>query len=186
MMNRFILVCGLLFATTASAAAQWGGGAKPTAAPANPAVAEIDALREAVAKAWLKSPLTWRRALFVRAPSPMFGAFEPRDGNVFKPGEKLITYVEPIGYVWKPTGDAYEFGVSVDFIIKGADGKILAGQEKFGEFLNTSHEKPQEFMLNLTLSLDGAAPGDYVLRYTLHDLGGAKTATIEQPFVIAN
>jgi hypothetical protein len=40
-------------------------------------------------------------------------------------------------------------------------------------------------MLTLTLSVDGAPPGKYVLEYKLHDIGSDKTSTFEQPFTTA-
>lgn len=70
-------------------------------------------------------------------------------------------------------------------MVKSADGKILAGQENFAKFVKTSRAKIQEFMLTLTLSVDGAPPGKYVLEYKLHDIGSDKTSTFEQPFIIA-
>jgi len=44
-----------------------------------------------------------------------YGAWVERPTNVFKVGEKLITYAEPIGYTWKPRGDTYDFGLTTDF-----------------------------------------------------------------------
>jgi hypothetical protein len=48
-----------------------------------------------------------------------------------------------------------------------------------------SRTKLQEFMLNLTMSLDGIGPGKYVLEYKLHDLGSEKIVVVDQPFEIA-
>ena len=178
----FILVSGAFASAPALAQTGWGTAAEKGA----PAIttADIDKLRDAVAVAWEKAPLSARRAMFVTRASPLVGDYDARAGNVFKPGEKLVTYAEPVGYTWKPNGDRFEFGVIVDFVVKSADGQVLGGQEKFAEFRMASRMKLQEFMLNLTLSLDGAAPGSYVLRYTLHDINSPKTFSFEQPFVI--
>jgi hypothetical protein len=39
-------------------------------------------------------------------------------------------------------------------------------------------------MLQLTLDLNNASPGDYLLDYKLHDQGTEKTTTVELPFTI--
>jgi hypothetical protein len=96
-----------------------------------------------------------RRVIFVATPTAKFGNYEEHASNIFKPGKKLITYVEPIGYTRKATGKIYEFGRVVDFIVKPADGKILTGQKGFAKVFKTSCAKLQEFMLTLTLTADG-------------------------------
>ena len=40
-------------------------------------------------------------------------------------------------------------------------------------------------MLNLTMNVSGAPPGDYVLEYKLRDITGDKSAVVELPFKIA-
>ncbi len=39
-------------------------------------------------------------------------------------------------------------------------------------------------MIHLTLHLNDAPPGDYLVDYKLHDLGTDKTTTLELPFTI--
>ena len=147
---------------------------------------EIDRLDAAVVEAWLKTPLTIRRAVFVAEHPEGFGEFVARTSNVFKPGEKLVAYVEPVGYGWKANGkDSFDFGFDVDFLIKSPDGKIVAGQENFAKLRQTSHARNREFMLTLTMSLDGAPAADYVLEYKLRDITGNKSAIVTLPFKIA-
>jgi len=145
---------------------------------------DFDALQSAVTDAWENMPLTARHVMFVAKTPENYGAWVERPTNVFKVGEKLITYAEPIGYTWKPRGDTYDFGLTTDFAVKSADGKILGGQEKFFKVEKSSHAKMQELMLTMTMSLDGITAGKYVLEYTLHDNGSDKTTTFDQPFTI--
>ena len=115
-----------------------------------------------------------------------FGQFVERKSNVFKPGEKLIAYLEPVGYGWKEAGDGkYQFGFDVDFLIKQPDGKILAGQENFAKLAETSQRRNREFMVTLTMNVSGAPPGDYVLGYKLRDIAAGKSTVIDLPFKIA-
>ncbi len=148
---------------------------------------EFEARQQAVVAAWEKGPLTQRRAVFVSVKPELYGAYEERKSNVFKAGEPLLTYVEPIGYTWKPVGNGeFQFGVVVDFVVKTRDGQILGGQEKLLTFAQKSRHKVQELMLNITLNVNGAPAGDYVVAYTIRDLNSAKASTFEQPFKIAN
>ncbi|MBV9828784.1 MAG: hypothetical protein JO001_24400 [Alphaproteobacteria bacterium] len=149
-------------------------------------IEEIQRRDAAVYEAWEKTPLTIRRAVFVSEHPNGFGEYAERGSNVFKPGEKLVAYVEPVGYGWKEQGDnSYEFGFAVDFLIKSADGKILAGQENFAKLNQQSHARNREFMVTLTLDVDGAPPGDYKLEYKLRDITGEKNTTVTLPFTIA-
>ena len=136
-------------------------------------LADIERAEAGVVSAWERAPLGVRRAIFVQERPKLFGAYAERPTNVFRRGEPLLTYAEPIGYSWTPGPDGFRFG-----------GKVLGGQEKFLTFSQTSQAKVRELMLNVDLNLTGAPPGDYVLHYVLHDVGSGRTATIEQPFRI--
>ena len=145
----------------------------------------IDRLGAAVVEAWDKTPLTVRRAIFVTQKASGYGIYEERPTRVFKPGEPLLVYAEPIGFGWKQAdGGLYEIGFAIAFVIKTPTGTILGGNENFGRVAQRSHVRNLEFMLNLTLDLTGAPPDDYVLAYMLRDITGPKSATLELPFTI--
>ena len=156
-----------------------------SASAASPAVKEFDAQLNALKDKAEKMPLSQRVAVFVIKPAEFIGAYEERSSNNFKPGETLRTYIEPVGYVWKAKADGFSFGFVVDFTVKSAEGKILGGQENFGKFDFNSRTRLQEVMLNLSLTLDGITPGNYILEYKLHDANSEKSALITQAFVIA-
>jgi hypothetical protein len=147
---------------------------------------EIGRREAAVVEAWAATPLTIRQAFFVAEHPKGFGQYVKRPDNVFKPGEKLVAYAEPVGYGWKDVGNGeYEFGFKVDFLIKSPDGKLLTGQENFADLAEKSHARNREFMVVLTLDVEGAPPGDYVLEYKLHDVTNDKATTFNLPFKIA-
>ncbi|HZK88753.1 MAG TPA: hypothetical protein VFC56_01265 [Stellaceae bacterium] len=147
---------------------------------------EIDRREAAVVEAWTATPLTLRKAFFVAKHPDGFGQYLERSGNAFKPGEKLVAYAEPVGFGWKDIGNGeYEFGFKVDFLVKSPDGKVLTGQEDFADLGEKSHARNREFMVVLTLDVEGASPGDYVLEYKLHDITSDKTASFNLPFKIA-
>ena len=152
---------------------------------AEPNLAKINALQDAVADAWQKMALTQRRAVFVSARPESYGVYEERNSTIFKAGEKLITYVEPIGYTWTANADGtYNYGIFVDFLVKQSDGKVLGGQEKLLKFAKRSRVRNQELMLVLTLSLGAVEPGEYLVEYTLHDDQSKKESKFTQNFTI--
>lgn len=146
----------------------------------------LEAGQAQVEKIWEAMPLGVRRAVIVAKEAPMFGSYEPRADNVFKPDETILTYLEPIGYLWKRGDDgSYKFGVSVDLEVLKPDRTIVAGKKNFASLPIVDRSKIQELMLNLSLHLHDFDPGDYTLTYTLHDLGGPKTASVSLPFKVA-
>ena len=56
-------------------------------------VEAIAALDEAVAALWDRAPLTMRRALWVTETPSGFGAYKPRENNVFAPGAAMIASI---------------------------------------------------------------------------------------------
>jgi hypothetical protein len=179
---------GVLWCSMAAAQSGTGwdtaGASRPDQKPA-PELARINALQDAVADAWQRMPLTERRVVFVAASPEGYGVYEERKSTVFKAGEKLITYVEPIGYTWTANADGtYTYGVAVDFLVKRSDGKVLGGQEKFLKFTRRSRVRNQELMLVLSLSLDGIKPGEYMVEYKLYDNQSSKESRFMQNFTI--
>lgn len=160
--------------------------AQPTLAQTAPTPLEVlAAKRQAVITHWEAMPMLARRVMFVETRPTVYGAATARPTNVFAAGEPIITYIEPVGYGWKPDGDMLDFGFNVDFILKETDGKILGGKTDFLKVGFASREKVTEFMLDVKLNLTGVSPGDYVLEYKLRDIASAKELTTSQKFTIA-
>jgi hypothetical protein len=109
--------------------------------------------------------------------------YTPRSPAPFKAGEQLVVYAEPLAFGWQSIeGDEYEFGFTVDFVLKTAAGKIVGGQDKFGDWVFKSRSQNREVFLKLDVDLTGAPPGDYLLDFQVHDSEADKTAMIELPF----
>jgi hypothetical protein len=149
------------------------------------ALDDLDKCEAAVLAAWQQAPLTVRIAVFVAEEPKAFGIYNPRPSARFRPGEKIILYLEPVGYGWKDVGDGqFEFGFRVDLLLKTAAGETVGSQYNFGTFALKSRHRNREFMAHLTLTLTDAPPGDYVVSYKLHDLETDKTATVDEPFTL--
>ncbi|WP_298962605.1 hypothetical protein [uncultured Methylobacterium sp.] len=198
-MTRFAgLAAAALICTAAGAGAArasddfWAGTRKAPAARAEPApaakaptLADLAAAEQAVVDVWTRLPFAARRAMFVREKAEVFGGYDARPTSVFTQGETLLSYIEPVGYGWKPVGsDTVEFGITADFEILDRAGKVLGGQKGLLNSRLVSHAKNREFFINLSMSLDGAPPGDYVLAYILTDAATGRTTRVEQPFTL--
>ena len=149
-------------------------------------IQDIDARRQAVVDAWRKTPLSIRRSLLVTAKAPIYGNYDERKTNKFRAGEQILTYMEPVGYTWKPLGDnKFQFGVVVDFVLRTPGGTVLGGKDGFLDYKVVSRAQMQEFMLNIATNFNGIKPGDYVLTFTIHDVNDPKrTTSVDQPITI--
>ena len=149
----------------------------------------IEALETAEAAsqaAWEQLPLTERKVTFVKASSTGYGMYDARDNNIFKPGEPIISYVEPIGFGWKPVdGGKYEIGFVIDLALKTSDGTLVSDQKGFMSVKQESHEQNQEYSIDMTLTLESAPPGNYTVTYTLHDTSSDEVSSFDQDFVVA-
>lgn len=157
------------------------------AAPAaGQSLADVEKAEAAVFEAWNAMPIDFRVALFVEEAPQGFGLYNPRAEALFKAGEPIIVYAEPVGYGWTDNGDGtWGFGFTVDLAIKNKEGGILASQENYQRAEFVSRSRNRELMLTFTLTLDGAPAGDYIVEYLIHDITGDKQATISLPFTIA-
>src|SRR4029079_5750889 len=106
MVRSIYLALGLLLVSSA-------GLAEP--ASPDPSIAAIDNARAATIAASKNAPLGFRRILFVTEAPGGFAIYDPRPNNVFKPGEPLIVYTEPIGIAWQQNGDKVSSKLVVDF-----------------------------------------------------------------------
>jgi hypothetical protein len=143
-----------------------------------------ETLRRAINVLMAQGPLMLRRVQFIAEAPKGFGAYQPRASNVFRPGEPLIVYAEPVGVGWRTINETHNALIVADFEIRTTDGKILGGQRDFGRFEFASRDQNQEIMTHLTIKLSGAPAGKYVFGATYRDQVNGKSASLELPFEI--
>ncbi|ODS00447.1 hypothetical protein AUC69_00845 [Methyloceanibacter superfactus] len=143
-----------------------------------------DTIRKAALTEWEAAPLLFRKSLFVAGDPGGFGIYDPRADNVFKKGEKLVIYVEPVGFTWQPKDGLNNALLVADLIVKDGEGTVVAQQEGFGTFTFKSHEKNMEVMSVLTIDFSGAPAGKYIAELKFNDKLGDKSASFELPFEI--
>jgi hypothetical protein len=169
-----------------------------TAAKPDPAVAQdlakqaqahgastLDALqnlRQAEVIVAAQGTLVFRKAIFVQDPPQGFGLYTPRPNTVFKSGEQLYIYMEPVALKWDSQDGVYHSMTTIDYEVQDTQGKVLAGQHDFGTMELKSREPNQEVMYRVNLSLTGAKPGKYVLVLICHEKSTGRSASMQLPF----
>ncbi|WP_275791096.1 hypothetical protein [Pararhizobium gei] len=187
--TRAIACCAtlLLFAGPALAGQLADAAAKAEAlASSGDTVAAHEVLRTAIGDFSATLPFSVGKAVFVAADPTGYAMYEPKPGISFKPGEALVSYIEPVGLSWKPAADGkLQSHFTVDLDILSSTGEVLASQKAFGDFTFTGFVRNQEIYATLTTDVTGAAPGDYLLRFRFNDINNGKSAIVDQKFTIA-
>ena len=141
-------------------------------------------IRKAAQRIWARGPLLFREALFVKSAPTGYGIYDPRPNNVFKPGEKLFIYVEPVGFTWEKKGGLNHAELVSDLVLKDSEGEVLGEQAGFGTFTFDSRDTNMEVMTALTIDFTEAPAGKYVAELKFTDKLGKKSASFELPFEI--
>jgi hypothetical protein len=143
-----------------------------------------DVMRKATQQVWNGSPLLFRKALFVTGSPGGFGVYDPRPDNVFKQGEKLVIYVEPVGFKWEAKDDLNHALLVADLVLKDAEGTVVAQQEGVGTFTFDSRDHNMEVIAALTIDFTDGPVGKYAAELKFTDKVGDKSASFELPFEI--
>ncbi|MEO5806340.1 hypothetical protein [Devosia sp.] len=148
-------------------------------------VEDYDTAKAALDESWNQLPLSFTNVRFVTEATG-FGVYTEKADAIFKDGEPVTLYAEPLGFKFAKTDDDQNsFGFNFDFKLKNPAGDVLSEKPDFLKTEMKSHSENHEFYVMLTLNLKGAPAGDYVLEYTGHDLSSAETAEISVPFTLA-
>lgn len=145
--------------------------------------AAIEALQKALEEARRAAPLAIEKFMAVQEPARSYGDYVARKNADFRAGEDLHFYLEPKNLVYPRSADGtYRPAFDVGFEIVDKAGETVGKQERFGSFHFTSRSALQDIYVNLHLTLEGAPPGAYEIRFTVKDANSSKTATVKQGF----
>ena len=130
--------------------------------------------------AWKRLSFTVVNVNLVAAPPEGYGRFIPRVDNVYRPGEPLIIYLEPVGFKVTRAEESreYQYRLTADFNLVDAWGLVVGGRRGFGRFHGVSRVFPNRLPLTFTYSLAGLPPGRYRVETILHDELGKKTHAV--------
>lgn len=148
-------------------------------------VAAVEALDKAMEEIWNQSPLVFRKVLFVEDLSG-FGLYRERQSEVFKPGEPLVVYAEPIGFAYgRNNAGGTEISLIADFVLTDLDNKELFVKDDFLNVTLPVRYHNREFQIKMTVNLSGLPVGKYVAKFHMRDKYSDKSGDFEMPFEIA-
>ena len=154
-------------------------GRAGAAAKAGDHATAIAALEQALDRVRAEAPLTLDPFVVVSRPAKSFGDIVPRKSTTFAGDDELLFYMEPKNLVYGE-GGSYDPGFEVDLAVLDAEGDVVAEKQDFGAFAFTSKSRLQDIFVNLTVTLTGAPPGDYTIRFTVRDQNSDKSASAEK------
>lgn len=116
-----------------------------------------------------------------------YGVYQPHNSTIFKPGEKIVLYIEPVGYSFKPLESMFLMNFTGDLLISDKAGHVLGGFQNLPLSTIISHHRNKELTLTVSLTQTNPfPPGDYVLKYTIHDIPTGKSFDIIKNITINN
>lgn len=116
-----------------------------------------------------------------------YGAYQDHNSSTFKPGEKILLYIEPADFSYKPVGSLFLMNFTADVTISDKAGHILGGFQNLPISTILSHHQNKELILTVSLTQTNPfPPGDYVLKYSIHDVPSGSSFDILKNIVIAS
>jgi hypothetical protein len=162
----------------------------------NNQLAELQAAKQQYLAVWNNTAFASQFDVFIEEGSHAgYGVYrEHVPANIFRPGETIVLYAEPVGFGYQPvageanvnnSGILYRINMTADYIISDSAGTVLARIEDIpaGEII--SHTKNTEFSLTLTLSQEEPFPvGDYIVTYVVHDQATGQSFQLQRQITI--
>jgi hypothetical protein len=149
-------------------------------------VEAIEALDQATTSLWDKLPLSFRKVLWIAETARSFGGYTPRQTNVYKAGDEMIVYAEPVGFSWRKVGDMWQSDLAADLTLKTRDGKPVHFQKDLGKGGMSSRARNREYNIRLTVTMADIPAGEYVAEFAVRDAVSGKSGTFSLPFVITS
>ena len=81
-----------------------------------------------------------------------YGIYQAHNSSIFKPGEKVVLYMEPVGYSYKPIGSLLLMDFTGDVLISDKAGHVLTGFQNLPLATLISHYKNKELTLTVSLT----------------------------------
>jgi hypothetical protein len=149
-------------------------------------IGAISALDDAVEILWRKSPLQFRKVLFVDS-AEGYGVYAERDSDVFKKDEPLLVYAEPIGFAYgKNALGITVITLPVDFELQDEKGKTIYQKDDFVTVSLPVRYHNREFNMTITVRLSGLSIGKYVAKFHVRDKYSNKSGDFSLPFSVVN
>ena len=169
---------------------------------ANSQLSEIEAARQQYLSVWNNTGFTSQFDVFVAEGTVGFyGEYrEHIPANVFRPGETIVLYVEPVGFGYQPiagpnvedlenadasSGTLYLLNMTADMYGTDSSGTQVFALEDLPAANIISHRQITELPMTLTLSQEEPFPvGDYIITYVMHDHVTGQSFQIDRAITI--
>jgi len=170
---------------------------------ANSQLAELEAARQQYMTAWNNTAFTSQFDVFVAEGTfGLYGEYrEHVPANVFRPGETMVLYVEPVGFGHQPITDTsvegsgdtdaasrtlYLINMTADIYGTDSSGAQVFAIEDLAVATNLiSHRQMTEIPMTLTLTQEEPFPvGDYLITYVVYDHVTGQSFQIDRQITI--
>jgi hypothetical protein len=163
---------------------------------------ELEAARQQYLSAWNNTAFSSQFDVFIAEGTLSgYGMYiEHVPTNVFRPGETMVLYVEPVGFGHQPIPDAssrngvnstetsrnlYLINMTADIIISGSTESQRLNFEDVPVANLNSHIQNTEIPMTLTISQEQPfAVGDYIITYIVHDQVTGQSFQIDKSITI--
>lgn len=167
----------------------------------NNELAQLEAARQEYLASWNNTGFTSQFDVFIAEGTVgLYGQYrEHLPENVFRPGETIVLYMQPVGFGHQPytetielgaTGDPvtrtfYLINLTADYIISDLAGTVLTTIENIPAGNIISHQQITELPMTLTLTQSQPFPvGDYIITYVMHDHVTGQSFQIDRAITI--
>src|SRR5919199_472607 len=163
--------------------------AEPPSSSSNSSTTALNTAREQYLSAWNRSGFHSQFDTFVNS-TDGYGIYQEHKSNIFRPGEDIILYVEPVGFSHVPVHinntRLYLINLTASIILSDTQGNILFGRENVPVLDIVSHTQNTEMFARLRVGQSSPfPPGGYVITYILNDVPSGKSFKIVKNITVS-
>jgi PsbP len=179
---------------TTAGQAQTLSSSSPPSSPSTPVSTtnntNLNIAREQYLSAWTNSGFHSQFETFVNS-TDGYGIYQEHKSNIFRPGEDIILYVEPVGFSHVPVNinntKLYLMNLTASIILSDTQGNILFGRENIPIASIVSHTQNTEMFARLRVGQSSPfPPGGYVISYVVTDVPSGKSFKIVKNITVTS
>ena len=125
-----------------------------------------------------------RNFVFISRQASGFRKYETRGAPLFKTGEAMQFYAEPVNIGWSGKGRSYRFEMRIDVEIRTPEGQVIWGQRDYGHLAHDATNADPNTYITGSVAVKGLPAGLYVLSVRFRDPMNNLTAETETAFGI--
>lgn len=153
---------------------------------------DFETARQQYLEAWNQTEFDIAFSTFIEPYSEQgFGVYSAHTSDVFRPGDTIALYVEPVGFSHTPVLDEqgetqYQMNLTARVAIEDESGNLLATIEDLPPFELVSHHKNTELFMTVIVTQQEPFPeGMYRLTYEIGDGQTGETMQLTKEIRVA-